>query len=94
MNNSEVDNLTPHLMDSDSCTREQNQKGDSQESNDGPKQKIIGNRKLNGRNVFSTVWIRRAFYDHNEIDKFLLDYGFYFLLPVGSLLYTTFFILA
>jgi hypothetical protein len=80
-------------MDSDSCRREQKTEENSQEKNDGPKQKgVFGNRKFNGRDVFPTVRIRRALFVHNEIDTLLLDYGFYFLFPFGSILYTAFFI--
>jgi len=82
-------------MDSDSCTREQSQGTDNQEKSDGPKQEGISrNGKSDGRNVFSATRIRRAFFEHNETDKLILDYGFYFLLPVSTILYSVFFILS
>ena len=82
-------------MDSDSCTREQSKETDNQEKSDGPKQKGISwNGKSDGRNVFPTTRIRRAFSKHNEADKLILDYGFYFLLPVSTVIYSVFFILS
>jgi hypothetical protein len=80
-------------MDSDSCRREQNTKESTQEKNDGPKpQTTFGNCKFDDGNVFPAVRIRRAISYNNEINTFLLDYGFYFLLPFGTLLYAAFFI--
>ncbi len=80
-------------MDSDSCRREQITKEDTQEKNDGPKQEeILGNCKSNVRNVFPSIGIRCAFFNYNETDKFLLDYGFYFLLPISGIIYPIFFI--
>lgn len=82
-------------MDSDSCKSEQITKEGNQENSDGPKQeRVLGDFKFDGRNVFPTVRIRRAFPNNNEVNKFLLDYGFYFLLPFGTVLYSLFFILS
>lgn len=78
-------------MDSDSCKREQKER-DTQEQNDGPKQhRMARNRNSNGGNVFPSTWIRRSISKPNEINRFLLDYGFYFLLPFSTILYTTLF---
>lgn len=80
-------------MDSDSYRREQITKEDSNDKNDGPKQeKNSGNRKPNVRNVFPSIGIRRAFFNANEADKFLLDCGFYFVLPISAVLYSVFFL--
>ena len=80
-------------MDSDSCRREQNQKEDTQEKSDGPKQEgISGNRKSDGKYVFPSMWIRRAFFDYNEVNKFLLDYGLCVLLPISIIAYPVFFL--
>lgn len=43
-------------------------------------------------NVFQPTWIRCAFQDGNGLDRFLLDYGFNFLLRFGVLLHIVLFI--
>lgn len=49
-------------------------------------------RKLSadGGYVFQPVWLRRGIRCGNEIDRFLLDYGCHFLLPVGITLWIVF----
>lgn len=37
----------------------------------------------NGSNVFQSSWIRRVVQTSNDIDRFLLDYGFAFLPSCG-----------
>lgn len=82
-------------MNSDSYRREQTTEKDTSDKIDGPKQKTNSwNHKPNVRNVFPTTWVRRAFSKHNEADKLILDYGFYFLLPISTVLYSVFFILS
>lgn len=80
-------------MESDSYRREQIAEKNTNDTDDGPKQKTtIGDCKLNARNVLPSIGIRRAFFDYNETNKFLLDYGFYFLLPISAVLYPVFFL--
>jgi hypothetical protein len=80
-------------MDSDSCTREQSKEKDNQETSDGPKQEGISrNGKSDGGNIFLSARIRRAFFKHNETNKFLLDYGLCFLFPVCIIIYPIFFL--
>ena len=79
-------------MDSDSFKREQDKECAQEKSDDPEPKKRFGNRKPNVRNVLPSIRVRHSFFDHNEANKFLLDYGFYFLLPVGSFLYITFFL--
>lgn len=80
-------------MDSDSCKREQIIEEGTQEKSEGPKQeRTVGDRKSNVRNVFPSIGIRCAFPKYNEINTFLLDYGFYFLLPFSTILYATLFL--
>lgn len=80
-------------MDSDSYKREQITEKDTNETDDGPKQEaIFRDCKLNVGNVLPAARIRFAFFDYNETNKFLLDYGFYFLLPISIVVYPVFFI--
>lgn len=50
----------------------------------------IANHKPNVGYLFSTFWLRCPIRLDNEIDWFLLDYGFNFLLYLGSLLWMLF----
>jgi len=43
-------------------------------------------------NFLQPSWIRCPICSSNEMDRFLLDYGRYFLLPIGILFWTLFFI--
>lgn len=47
---------------------------------------------LNPGNLFQSAWIRRSIRNSNEVDGFLLGYGFNFLLPISILLWAIFFI--
>jgi hypothetical protein len=47
-------------------------------------------RMPNDSNVLQPFWVRRAFCVGNEMDRFLLDYGFNFLLPFGAFLWLVF----
>jgi hypothetical protein len=49
---------------------------------------------FNAGNIFFAFWIRRPFRANNEIDRFLLDYGFNFLLYFGILLWVLFLLIA
>lgn len=72
---------------------EQTTEEGTQEKNDGPKQKAFsGNRNSNGINVFFANGIRCAFSDHNETNRFLLDYGFFVLFPISIIIYPILFI--
>lgn len=53
-------------------------------------QKEIADRQPNVGYVFSTFWLRRTFRIDNEVDRFLLDYGFNFLLYFGIFLWCLF----
>lgn len=35
--------------------------------------------------IFQSLWVRLSFQDDNGLDRFLLDYGRYFLLRIGVL---------
>jgi hypothetical protein len=52
----------------------------------------IENNKPNVSNFFSTIWLRRPICVNNEVDRFLLDYGFNFLFYIGSFLWLLFLI--
>ena len=43
-----------------------------------------------GGYVFQPVWLRCGIRYGNEIDRFILDYGCHFLLPVGITLWIVF----
>ncbi len=49
---------------------------------------------FNAGNIFSAIWIRRTFRTSNEVDRFLLDYGFNFLLYFGILLWVLFLLIS
>ena len=38
-------------------------------------------------NFLQPLWVRCAFRPNNEVDRFLLDYGRYLLLPLGIVLW-------
>ena len=40
-----------------------------------------------GGNVLQSVWLRHTILHNPEVDRFILDYNFYFLPSVGILLY-------
>jgi hypothetical protein len=42
-----------------------------------------GDHFTNGCNFLQPTWLRCTFRPCDEVDRFLLDYGRYFLLPVG-----------
>jgi hypothetical protein len=44
-------------------------------------------------NVLQPVWVRCPICDDHAVDRFLLDYGRYFLFPVGCFLWVVFLIL-
>lgn len=43
-------------------------------------------------NVFQPIWVRRVIQNSMGLDRFLLDYGFDFLLPCGIFSWFIFFI--
>ncbi len=47
---------------------------------------------LNVSDVLQPAWLRCTFCHGDETNRFLLDYGYNFLLPVGIILWTIFFI--
>jgi len=51
-----------------------------------------GNILLNDSNVLQPLWVRRLIQDGNELDRFLLDYGFNFLWNCGILSWIIFLI--
>ena len=55
---------------------------DSNSNAEKTNKKKFGNIIFNDGNVFSTIWIRCTIQTNTRFDKFLLDYGFRFLLPV------------
>lgn len=56
------------------------------------KKRVGCNHQLDGSNVLQSVWIRRLIQKSDGLDRFLLDYGRYFLLPFGSVLHIVLFI--
>ena len=46
----------------------------------------------NGSNVFQPIWVRRVIQTSNDIDRFLLDYGFTFLPSCGIISWIIFLI--
>lgn len=60
---------------------------DSNSNAEKTNKKKFGNIIFNDGNVFSTIWIRCTIQTNTRFDKFLLDYGFRFLLPFGSIFY-------
>lgn len=57
------------------------------------KAKIPRNYYSYGGNVFQSAWFRRIVQTSDELDRFLLDYGFDFL-PAVSFLFWTIFLFA
>ena len=47
---------------------------------------------LNDGDVLQSPWLRRLIQDGNELDRFLLDYGFNFLWNCGILSWIIFFL--
>ena len=62
--------------------KEQNDEGDS-----SIKEGRQSNTLLNLCNFFQPLWIRRSIQIGYGPDRFILDYGRYFLLPIGSFLW-------
>lgn len=61
-------------MDGDSKRKQQNQ--------------AMGNNIAAGsRDVFQSVWLRSIVQNNTRLDRFILDYGCYFLWPFGIVLY-------
>lgn len=63
--------------------------GDSKTQKLVSEESHIGN--ADARNVLFTLWFRWTFCVNNEMDRFLLDYGFNFLPCVGVLVYLALF---
>lgn len=74
-------------MDTNSYTCEQTKQQitKKQEENSGNDNVSIGNND-------ASIGIRRNFLSCNEINKFLLDYGIFLLLPICIIVYPIFFI--
>jgi hypothetical protein len=51
------------------------------------KEKSLENFFVNTGDFLQSSWIRHPFRSCDELDRFLLDYGRYFLLPFGSILW-------
>jgi hypothetical protein len=63
------------------------------DSNDEPyKQRKISDSKFNFGDVFQSVRVRRSFQRGNDIDRFLLDYGYNFLPYIAIISWIIFFI--
>ena len=67
-------------LDSDSNNDEENQ------------QRKNSNALSNVKYVLPTIWIRRPFRYHNEINRFILESGFDFLFYIGIFSWIIFFI--
>ncbi len=58
-------------------------------SNEGDsRQTEVGDSSTYDRNVFQSVWIRCFIQTSNGLDRFLLDYGYNFLLRIGIVFWT------
>jgi hypothetical protein len=68
-------------MDGEHCKRQEKTEEDSWDSDPDPS------------NVLQPTWVRCPICPGDNLDQVLLDYGFNFLLPVGILFWTLFFIL-
>jgi hypothetical protein len=68
-----------------SCDIKNQDEGDSCSKEDKQVDSI-----LNICNIFQPFWIRCSIQTGNGIDRFVLDYGRYFLLPVGMLFWFIF----
>jgi len=68
-------------MDSDSICQIKNQE-----------KQDIGDLDPDPGNLLQPSWFRCPICNNYAMDRFLLDYGRYFLLPVGILFWTLFFI--
>jgi len=62
-------------------------KSTSKPGNESSEEGEPGDHSTNGRNFFQPAWLRCTFRPCDELDGFLLDYGRYFLLPVGIFLW-------
>jgi hypothetical protein len=51
------------------------------------KEESFENFYVSASDVLQSAWIRRTFRGSDELDRFLLGYGRYFLLPFGSILW-------
>jgi hypothetical protein len=60
--------------------KEQNDEGESSNKEDRSSKYL-----LDICNIFQPFWIRRSIQIGYGLDRFILDYGRYFLLPVGFL---------
>lgn len=67
----------------DNCESDKRKETEGEKSKDGDPLPYVGN-------VFSTIWLRCTIQTNNGLDKFLLDYGYNFLLPVGSFIWIVF----
>jgi len=56
------------------------------------RQTEVGDSSTYDRYVFQSIWIRRFIQASNGLDKFLLDYGFNFLLRIGTIFWCLYFI--
>ena len=73
----------PKTMDSS----EKISKSTSNPCNESSEEGEPGDHFTNGRNILQPAWLRCTFRPCDELDGFLLDYGRYFLLPVGGFLW-------
>jgi len=46
---------------------------------------------IDDSDILQSTWFRRALRPCNEMDRFLLDYGYHFLLPIGIILWAVYF---
>jgi hypothetical protein len=66
-------------MDSESC-RENEKKG------------LNGDNCIDVSNIFQPIGVRRSICLCDEIDRFLLDYGYYFLPNISTVIYLILFL--
>jgi hypothetical protein len=70
-------------MDSESCYKSENE---------GDKQKEAGDTIPDDRNVSKSIRVRRGSIGTDQINRFLVECEFGYVLPCGILLWTLFFI--
>lgn len=69
---------------------ETNSKPPSKSGNENNKEDKHGNLASHDRNFFQPARVRCTFCPCDEVDRFLLDYGCYFLLPISVVFWIVF----
>jgi hypothetical protein len=65
--------------------KQQTESDESDKQIKNEKQKENSDPLLDDGDLVTTFWVRRYFCFNTRVDKRLLDYHFYFLLPIGTI---------